>query len=279
MGDDCLGIKQGMKCSEWARQPWRGPDANSTTAVAANRAVQREREALPHYLSGAYGDSRAAKAHLDEMVKCQGWTSTAVRIARDPTQLGEFRGKTGMFAESRVKAERAMAEQAAGAVAPSPERIGAAEAKAAQTYRASVDAQRKADATPIPKLTVRVQAAADEKAQAAPWRGITANQTIGPEPRQFSAAEQQRFGDDTARAMLRSRGGSVEAASVSRTHQAAFATVSRTVHILKSGKHSGARQADAARLAQRQALGYRTGLKPYKASRMPPAGNDGPSVS
>jgi hypothetical protein len=71
-----------------------------------------------------------------------------------------------------------------------------------------------------------------------------------------------RLGADTARAMLRSRGGSVDAASVSREHQAAFATVSRTVHTLRSGEHAGARQTDVARLTQRQALGYRAGLKP-----------------
>ena len=108
-----------------------------------------------------------------------------------------------------------------------------------------MEAQRKADATPIPKLTARAEAAvatlaaaADEKARAELWRGITADQTIGPELRRFSAAVQQRFGDDTVRAMLRSRGGPVEAASVPRAHQAAFATVSRTVHTLRQGERA-----------------------------------------
>ena len=63
----------------------RGLDeASIAAAVAADRAVQREREALPHYLAGAYRDPYAAKARLDEMVKRQGRTSTAARIARDP---------------------------------------------------------------------------------------------------------------------------------------------------------------------------------------------------
>ena len=93
-------------------------------AVAADRAVQQEREALPHYLRGAYRDPHAAKAQLDEMVKRQGWTSTAARIAQDPTQLGELRGRVGFFAGAKAKAERAMAERAAEAIAPSLERIG-----------------------------------------------------------------------------------------------------------------------------------------------------------
>ena len=38
-------------------------------------------------------------------------------------------------------------------------RIGAAEARAALTYRDSVAAQRKADAIPIPKLSERAEAA------------------------------------------------------------------------------------------------------------------------
>ncbi len=244
----------------------RGLDeASIAAAVAADRAVQREREALPHYLAGAYRDPYAARARLDEMVKGQGRTSTAARIAREPTQLGELRGNVGFFAGSRAKAERAMAERAASAVAPSLERIAAAEARAVQTYRESVETQCKADATPIPKLTARAEtavatltAAADEKVRAELWRGITADQVIGPELRRFSAAVQQRFGDDTVRAMLRSHGDRVEVASVPRAHQAAVATVSRTVHTLRQGERADA----AERLTQRQTLGLRPRMRP-----------------
>jgi hypothetical protein len=80
--------------------------------------------------------------------------------------------------------------------------------------------------------------------------------------RQFSAAVQQRFGDDTVRAMLRSGGTPVEVASVPRQHRAALAAVSRTVHTLKEGEYANARLSEAVRLVQRQALGYRRGLKP-----------------
>jgi hypothetical protein len=70
----------------------RGLDAGSVAAVvAADRAVQRERESLAYYLSSAYRDPHAAKTQLDEMVKRQGRTSTAARIAQDPAQLGELR--------------------------------------------------------------------------------------------------------------------------------------------------------------------------------------------
>jgi hypothetical protein len=243
----------------------RGLDVGSVAAaVAADRAVQREWDALPHYLRGAYRDPHAARVRLDEMVQRQGWTSTAARIAQDTAQLGDLRGKVGFFAGARAKAERASAERAAGAVAPSLERIGTAEARAAQTYRASVTAQHQADATPIPKLSARAEsavatlaAAPDEKVRAGLWRGITADRAIGAELQRFSAAVQQRFGDDAVRAMLRAEGGLVEAASVPRQHQAALTSVSQVMHAVKQGEHASARQTEAARPAERQALGYR----------------------
>jgi Ti-type conjugative transfer relaxase TraA len=247
----------------------RGLDPGSiAAAVATDRAVQREREALPHYLCGAYRDPDAAKVKLDEMVKRQGWTNTAARIAQDPAQLGELRGRAGFFAGARAKAERAMAERVAGAVAPSLERIGAAEAKAAQTHRESVEAQLRADATPIPKLTAQAEAAItalaaaqDGKARAELWRSVMVDTSLDAELRRFSAAVQQRFGDETMRAMLRAEGRVVEAASVPRQHQAALATVSHTVHTLKRGEWASAQQAQAERHAQRQSLGYRRGMR------------------
>jgi hypothetical protein len=131
-----------------------------------------------------------------------------------------------------------------------------------------VEAQLRADATPIPKLTVQGEAAVtalaaapDQKARAELWTGITADKAIGAELQRFSAAVQQRFGADTVRAMLRAEGGPVAAASVSRQHQAALATVSQAVHTIKQGERASARQAELARLAQRQALGYRRGMR------------------
>jgi hypothetical protein len=248
----------------------RGLDPVSVAvAVASDRAVQHEREALPRYLRGTYRDPYAAKARLDEMVKRQGWTSTAARIVLDPARLGALRGRVGFFAGTRAKSERAMAERGAAAVAASLERIAAAETRAAGAYRESVEAQRAADATPVPKLSARAEAAvaslalaANEETRAELWIGITADKAMGAELQRFSDAVQRRFGDDTVRALLRSEGRPVEVASVSRQHRAAMAAVGRITHTLAQGEWASARQAEAQRLTQPQALGHRHGLKP-----------------
>jgi hypothetical protein len=246
----------------------RGLDAGSVAAVvAADRTARHEREALSYYLLGAYRDPHTAKAQLDEMVKRQGWTSTAARIAQDPMQLGELRGRTGLFASARAKAERAMAEGTAGAIAPGLERIAAAEARAALTYRDSVAAQRKADAIPIPKLSERAEAAVatlaaagNEKARASLWRSVTADPALGPELQHFSDAVQRRFGAETVRAMLRSQGGLAEAPSVAREHRTALAGVSRAVHTLKQGEFADISEVAHERLVQRRELGLWRGI-------------------
>lgn len=227
-----------------ARQsrPQAGPGQRVAATVAKDRAVQQERAALVQYLHGAYRDPDAAKAQLDELVKSQGGTSTAARLAPDPTQLGPLRGKTGMFASRQAKADRVAAERAAWAIAPALNRIAAAENRAAETYRRDVDAQRQADAVGVPKLGRRAEAAItalaaapDDKARAAAWRGISEDQVVGGEVVRFRTAVRQRFGDDAVRAMLRSYGGPIEAASVQPKHRAALRAVSRTVHVLEGG--------------------------------------------
>jgi hypothetical protein len=243
-------------------------DASSVAAVvAADRGVRQEREALSYYLLGAYRDPHAAKAQLDEMVKRQGLTSTAARITQNPTQLGELLGRTGFFASGRAKIERSVAEGPAAAIAPSLERIASAEAKAAQTYRNTVEAQCKDDAIPIPKLSARAEAAVatlttatDDKAWAALWRSVMADPALGPELRHFSDAVQRRFGDETVRAMLRSEGGLAETPSVPREHRAALAGVSRTVRTLKQGNYADISEDVRERLAQRQELGLWRGI-------------------
>jgi hypothetical protein len=82
------------------------------------------------------------------MMKRQGWTSTAARLRPDPTQLGALHGGSGLFARRWAKLERAAATGSANGAAFHLENIGVAEAKATLAYRASVGAQRKADATP-----------------------------------------------------------------------------------------------------------------------------------
>ena len=246
----------------------RGLDAGSiATVVAADRGVRQEREALSYYLLGAYRDPHTAKAQLDEMVKHQGWTSTAARVAQDPTQLGDLLGRTGLFASASARTERAMAAGTAGAIAPGLERIAAAEARAALTYRDSVAAQRQADTIPIPRLSERAEAAVatlaaatNDKARAALWRSVTGDTALGDELRRFSDAIEQRFGEETMRAMLRSEAGLAEAPSVAREHQGALAAASRTVRTLKQGEHADISEAVRERLAQRRELGRGRGI-------------------
>jgi hypothetical protein len=202
----------------------RGTGAGEIAAVvAANKAVQREREAHWSYLQGAYCDPHAARAVLDELVKTQGWTSAAVRVAADPLQLGERRGKKGFFVGAAARGERQAAQRAVSAVGRSLERIGEAEARMERGYRTSADAQRAADATGIPRLFTTaeaaigvVAAAPDEKARAGAWRAMQADERVAGELRGFGAAVQQRFGEEGVRAMLRAGGkpGIVTAASV-----------------------------------------------------------------
>src|SRR5262245_27711827 len=101
----------------------------------------------------------------------------------------------------------------------------------------------------------------DEKMRAVLWRDVTADKSIDAEVRRFSAAVRQRVGDDTVRAMLRAGGLPVDAASVPRQHQAALASVSRTVQALRQSERASTRQAETERLAQRQHLGHRRGLR------------------
>jgi hypothetical protein len=244
----------------------RGVDESSIAiAVSEDRVVRREREALWLALRTAYRDPHAAKASLDEMVKRQGWTSTAARLGPDPTQLGALHGKSGLFAGRWAKLERAEALGSANALASHLERIGAAEAKAAQTYRASVEAQREADATPIPKLSARAEtavaalaAASDEAVRADLWRRLAIDKVVGPELERFSAAVRHRFGEDTVRGILRSRGDLAATPSVPRQQRLAATAVSRTVHALREGERADT----AERLTQGQTLGSRARMRP-----------------
>ena len=249
----------------------RGLDpASVAVVVAKDYVVQQEREALAQYLRGAYRDPYAAKAQLDELVKSQGFTSTAMRIRSDPAQLGPLRGKTGFFAGAQAKADRATAERVAGAIAPALDRIARVESRAAETYRTAVADQRRADAVAIPSLSTRANeavsalaAAPDNKTRAALWRGIAADQGfggVGEELGRFGEAVRQRFGDDVVRAMRRGQGESIEVASIGPEHRAALNLVSRTVHVLGEAKLAREHEVRAERLAQRQTLGHRRGL-------------------
>ena len=236
-------------------------------AVAADKAVQREREAQWSYLRGAYRDPHAARAALDEMIKRQGWTSAAARVAADPDQLGELRGKVGLFAGAKARAERDAAQRAAGAIGPSLERIGAAEARAERTWRTGVHGQRAADATGIPCLSAAAEtaigaiaAAQDDRARSEAWRAVQGDERLAGELRAFSAAVEQRFGKEGVRAMLRAGGrpGTVEAPSVAPEQRPTLDQVVGLTAALKAGERAGAaavqREADSERQGSRRGL-------------------------
>ena len=140
----------------------RGLDAQSVSAFVANdKAVQRERQGLSTWLQTAYRDPSEATKRLDALVARDGFASAARRIERDPAQLGDYAGKTGLFAGGAAKEERANALRVAEAIGPGLARLGEAEASTARDYRAGVEKQLQADATGIPKLSERAQAAID----------------------------------------------------------------------------------------------------------------------
>ncbi|MBN8925276.1 MAG: hypothetical protein BGO51_10155 [Rhodospirillales bacterium 69-11] len=273
-------VGQGHPAQGWLIAPYADPSGQGrdslgrgtypgeiAAVVAADKAVQREREARWSYLQGAYRDPHAARAALDELVKRQGWTSAAARVAADPVQLGELRGKEGLFAGAKARAEREAAQRAAAAIGPSLERIGEAEARAERTYRAGVEAQRTADTTGIPRLSAAAEAAIgtmsaapDEKARGEVWRAVQADERVAGELRAFGTAVEQRFGEDGVRAMLRAGGrpGAVAVVSITPEQQRALDQVAARTVAVKAGERAGApgaqREAESERQGQRRGL-------------------------
>jgi hypothetical protein len=242
----------------------RGTGAGEiAAAVAADSAVQREREGRWSYLQGAYRDPHAARAALDELVKTQGWTSAAARVAADPSQLGELRGKEGLFVGGKARAEREAALRAAGAIGPSLERIGAATAAAERAYRASVAQQRAADATGIPRLSAAAEIASGAISTAEGcdrgnvWRAVQADDQVAGELRAFREAVERRFGVEAVRAMQRSEGraGAVGDPSIAPDQQTTLDRVAALTAGLKAS------QREAAAITQREAETERRRLR------------------
>ena len=266
----------------------RGLDAGSVrAAVLADGLVQREREALMDYLRGGFRDPLAARARLDELVKREGFASTAARIARAPEQLGDLRGKTGFFAGQASRQERLVALRAAGAVPGSLSRIAEAERTAEGRYRQGVQAQRAADATGIARLSARAVAAVNALAAAmneggrlTAWRAMQGDADVRAELQAFRVAVEQRFGADGVRAMLRAEGrpGAVHLPGAGREQ---VDRVSQLVAALGQGERAADRHAAAERVAatQNSARGcgrdLSTGLGTSNITSMPwPLGPD-----
>jgi len=273
--------EKGQPAGDWLIPPYEDPSGQGrdslgrgtspgevAAAVAADKAVQREREARWSYLQGAYKDPHGARAALDELVKREGWTSVAARLARELEQLGELRGKVGWFALGAAKQERANAERAAGALPGSLTRIGTAEGWAERAYRGGVEAQRAADVTGIPRLSPvaeaalgAVAAAGDEQVRGKAWRAVQADKPGAAELERFGAAVERRFGAEGVRAMLRAEGqaGAVTSASVAPEQRPALDQVAQLTATLKQGERAGAGLAQ--REAERERQGQHRGMR------------------
>jgi len=249
----------------------RGLDAGSIqAAVLVDGSVQREREALIDYLRGAYREPISASGRLDELIMREGFTSAAARLAREPEQLGELRGKLGIFAGA-ARQEREGALRAAGAMPDSLARIGRAVGAAERTYRESVQAQLAADAVGIPRLSARAEAAIgavtaanDDASRRAAWNAAQADPDIRAELVAFRAAVEQRFGAESVRAMLRvdGRAGAVHLPGMAY-EQRAVDQVAQVLAGLRQGERAGARPAfEATREVEqpRLRLGPRPGM-------------------
>ena len=244
-GDDrqLASIERGGLFTELRKQH----GAAEITEVTRQK-VDWQREAARDLAEGRFDSAVAsyarpgARAALDELVKRQGWTSAAARVVADPLQLGELRGKEGFFAGAKARGEREAAQRAAGAIGPSLERIGEAEARAERAYRTSVETQRKSDATGIPRLSAAavaaigaVAAAPDEKVRGETWRVLQTDKQTAGELRAFGTAAEQRFGEEDVRVMLRAGGrpGAVTMPSVTAGQRLALDRVAELTAVLK----------------------------------------------
>jgi len=266
----------------------RGASPGEIVAVvAADAAAQKERDSLRNYLGGVYRDPHAARAALTELVKQEGWKAAASQVTADPARFGELRGKLGFFAGAKARTERETAQRVAGAIGPSLERIGAAEARAERSYRESVDAQRARDTVEVPGLSSAAWAAvgALERAArpeaesagtardvardyvdaltgkrhvavAASWtREVAERPEVAAELRTFAAAARQRLGEDGARDLVRT--------AMSARHgpgqRAGLAGVGRALAAVGEGERASANVLERAREAERERLGQRHG--------------------
>ena len=128
-----------------------------------------------------------------------------------PTRSNSGSCARGLSAGVEARAEPEAAQRAAGAIGPSLERIGEAEARAERAYRTGLQTQRTADATDIPRLSAAavaavgaVAVATDEEARAEAWRAAQEDKCVAGELRVAGAAIEQR--QTGVRAILRVAG-------------------------------------------------------------------------
>jgi Ti-type conjugative transfer relaxase TraA len=248
----------------------RGLDEGSVAAVvAADALVQREQADRAIYIQTAYRDPKTATSRLDEILARDGALSAARRLAAEPGLLGELRGREGLFAGKKGRAERQTAVNASAAIGPNVTRTAAAEVLAAKAYRGSVEAQTTADRTPIPKLSERAVAALDaiavaktDAARADATKALIGAPDTKREVDAFRKSVETRFGEDGARAMSRAAaaGKAFEHASVPKARHAALQSATKLYSAARGGEREIARLAEAERLSARQSQGAK--LKP-----------------
>lgn len=201
----------------------RGLDAASLTAAAAgDAAVIRARAERAAYLRSAYRDPDAAARRLETLLGRDGSVSAAHRVAADPEAIGRLRGRIGLFAGARSRAERQTARTAAAALGANLAGMAEADARARAGYRVAVEAQMRADATAIPALSreaVTALAAFGGMAE----DGAGGPEGIAQEVRAFRTAVEVRFGAVGARALL--RGEAIDPVSVPDADRHALAAV------------------------------------------------------
>jgi hypothetical protein len=180
-----------------------------------------------------------------------------------------LRGREGLFAGARGRADRQAAIRAAAAIGPNVTRLAEAETETAQSYRASVAAQLKADRTAIPNLSDRtvaglrlVAAAKTDQARTEAYRALTADAGLKREVDAFRQSVEARFGEEGARAMARAAaaGDGFTHASVPKAQQSALDAAAKLYAAARGGERLVIRAAEAERLAARQTQGAR--LKP-----------------
>jgi hypothetical protein len=127
-------------------------------------------------------------------------------------------------------------------------------------------AQKTADATPIPKLSEKAEAAVDaiaaagsdtERAKA--WTALQADANVAGELARFSAAMKQRFGVDGLRVMLRAAhaGQAVAHASVLAAYRDVLQQVVRAAAARWAGEQAQVRETQKLTEAQRLSQGRR----------------------
>jgi ATP-dependent exoDNAse (exonuclease V) alpha subunit len=248
------------------RLPAGGIDPGEVAAaVAASAEVQRGRRALGSYLEGAYRDPAAAMLRLEELVASHGPTSAAQRLVADPGQLGELRGRKGLLAGAAARQERARAERVAQAIGPAVARLGEAEAGAAAAWRKGVEARRAAEATGVPGLSARAQAAVgaitaakDEAGRVKAWAGLQADKVVAGEVESFLRAVERRFGSEGMRALERS--GTLEGARVGQAEHGSLRQVGGLVQALRGAQRAAAGQAQRLGATARMGQGARLKL-------------------